>query len=78
MSVRFISQDFAPIIEAAVRQALPKIQAKREQAASKSLFAGLGALALAAARRKTAPTMADLQREDDELREFQDRAAGAF
>ena len=75
--VRFISKDFGPVIEDAIRRALPQVEAKREaerlEKESSSLFAGLGALAAASlARQKRAPTMADLRRQTGGMKERDD------
>jgi len=78
MTIRFVSKDFGPIIEAAIRQALPKIQAEKQAESAGLSLAAIAALGLARiGKGAKPPTMADIYAEEDELRAIQKRAAGA-
>jgi len=68
MTVRFVSEDFGPAIEAAIRKALPTIQAKRMVDVSSLALGAIAALGRPDLRKRPRlPTMADIEAEAAEL-----------
>ena len=68
MTVRFVSEDFGPAIEAAIRKALPAVQARVGVDVSSLALGAIAALGRPDLRKRPRlPTMADIEAEAAEL-----------
>ena len=76
MTVRFVSEDFGPAIEAAIRKALPAIQQRVSVDVAGLALGAIAALGRPDLRRRPRmPTMSDLEAQARELADIQSEVA---